>query len=351
MKVWKLLRLLVINVAVLLFVLLALEIPARLLAPDFRDAYFTRDITRGFRIFRHQTWGHRVGEAQVADDLTRRDDARTRVLFVGDSVTYGYGVRYEDSYHEVAGRILERAGCRTVVHGVGDTHTNLARLLESRQRSLILDDFGADLVIYQFNVNDVGVRDLRKKSRPEEFTVRDRWEIFRISVIHRSALAKLVQSVGRRQFERARRQDLRDSLKYHPRSNPPGYAQAWKEFEGTLRQARQLFESRRTRFAIAYIPEAIEVSSSDLDNEFRIDTRGIEVWPYDRVRMVADRLGIEVFDTRPALRRYRELHPAQRLYFPNDFNHPNTTGHAVIGQAMAGYLSKPGLGCRGGDGS
>lgn len=347
MKAGKVLRLVAINAAIFLMLLAALEIPARLLAPDYRDAYFTKEITRGFPIFRHRTRGHRVGEAQRDADLTRGDDARTRVLFVGDSVTFGYGVRYEDSYHEVAGRILERAGCRTFAHGVGDTHTNLTRLLASRQRPLILDDFGADLVLYQFNVNDVGVHDWRKKSRPEELKVRDRWEIFRISYINRSTLAKLVQSVGRREFERARHQDLRDSLEYDPRSNPKGFVQAWDEFADSLRDAQQLFRVRGARFAVVYIPEAIEVSSSDLDNEFRVDTRGISTWPADRVRVITDRLGIPFFDTREALRQFRAQYPNRRLYFPNDSNHPTLAGHATIGQAVARFLSSQVEGCGG----
>lgn len=338
-------RIIAINALVLCAILGTLELITRAVAPDYANGWFTPDVTGGNPIHRHVRWGHRVGAAQVDAALERHDPQEKRVLFAGDSVTFGYGVRYEDTYHQVAAAGLAAQGCRAVVHGLGRLHSNLQQLLDSEFGSFALDagGFDPDVLIYQFNPNDVRLRFARRK-QAQELTVRERFEVFRISWLNRSAFLKWVQSASNRAFQRSRHTRLEDSRFYAPKRDPAAYARAWAEFETALVEIRDRLAARGTELRIVLVPESYQISDSELDNEFRIDTSGITEWPSDKVTRIAQRYAIPVFDVTPALRHYRQSHPDERMYFPNDANHPTATGHRVIGEAVAGYLrGLPGL--------
>src|SRR3990167_8443364 len=132
------LKIIAINLLIFALILGGLELSIRIFAPEYVNAYFTNDVSRGNPIHHNTKWGHRVGAAQIDQQLTRKTPFEQRVLFIGDSVTYGYGLPYEDSYHEVAGRMLEKQGCKTVVHGVGRLHSTLETLLASEDGDFIL---------------------------------------------------------------------------------------------------------------------------------------------------------------------------------------------------------------------
>jgi lysophospholipase L1-like esterase len=338
------LKVVVINLLILFMIFGSLEVAVRLTAPDYVGAYFMDDVTRGYNIYINNIWRHRVRFDQVDQSLVRQSKPEKRVLFVGDSVIFGYGVDYADTLQEIAAKQLSKNGCSAFLHGVGRINSNLESLLASEQREFILDKFGADLIIYQFNVNDVVDPNGPGMPRVKHLTLRERFEKFRISYLNRSAFIKWAGAYALRQYERAQHRDLRDFAEYSPSSDPVAYARAWKHFEQSLVDTRQLLGQHGIKFAIMAIPESYQVSSSDIDNEYRVNISGIETWPIARLINIARGHGIPVLDVTDALREFRRQHPQVRLYFPSDVNHPNRQGHQVIGQEVARYLLSPQLG-------
>jgi lysophospholipase L1-like esterase len=333
----KWLRILAVNAMVLLLLFCTLEITTRALFPEYVDAYFDNDTTWGHPIIRNHHWGHRVNPEQENDRLTRKGKEQ-RVLFIGDSVTFGYGVDYADTYHEVAQRRLERAGCSAFIHGVGQYNTNLRKLMRSSLRDYILHESGANFIVYQFNVNDIEVAESAKIIVGGSLTWREAFEKIRLSYLNRSAFLKLVQSWSARMSHRNHPQRLIDEFRYSQTHNPSGHKQAWQDFEQDILRLNEELRAIGIRFSILLVPESLQISHQIIDNDLGVDLSGIGEWPSKRVTNIATRHGIPVFDALPALQAFRAAQPDIRLYFPNDQNHPNQRGHAVIGEAVARYL-------------
>jgi lysophospholipase L1-like esterase len=327
-----------INLSILLLIFCLLEVIVRFTAPDYVHAYFTEEVTRGHDIYLQHTWKHRVRPDQVEQPLVRENKSDKRVLFVGDSVIFGYGIDYADTLQEIAAKTLDANGCNAFVHGVGRINSNLESLLASEYREFILDKFGADFIIYQFNVNDVVDPNGPGMPRVEHLTLREKFEKFRISYLNRSAFIKWAGAYALTQYERGQHRDLRDIVEYSASRNPDAHARAWSHFESSLINTDKLLRKRGIKFAILTIPESYQISSSDLDNEYRVNISGIDVWPTARVMDIAKRHGIAVLDVTDVLRQFRNQYPDIRLYFPGDVNHPNKTGHRIIGQEVAKYL-------------
>jgi hypothetical protein len=343
----KWIKLLTVNILLFLAIFAIVEITTRIIAPEYKNAYFTKDVTWGQPIYRNTRWGHRVGLDQVNKSLTRESPTQHRILFVGDSVTFGYGVRYEDTYHSVAERLLRQHGCDTYVHGFGLLHSNLKIQINSEFHDFIMDGFDANLVIYQFNANDVPIISEITHAVEGNLTFKQKLEMFRVSYINRSAFMKSIQSISSRNRLRGKNMDLRDDIKFHPRSNPELFQRGWQVFEEDVATIQQLLKKKGADFWILLSPESFEISSSMLDNEFRIDISGIKEWPGDRVKAIAAKYNIPVLNTLSALKDYRKENTNIRLYLPSDASHPTAIGHNVVGEEVARVLRSSPLTCPG----
>jgi lysophospholipase L1-like esterase len=331
------LRVVAINLFILIIIFVVLELITRVTLPEYVNAYFNDTTTWGNPIYLNHIWGHRVGPDQVNAPLKRTGN-ENRVLFIGDSVTFGYGIDYTEIYYEVAARQLEKSGCGAVIHGAAQYNTSLEKLMNSDLRNFILDGFGANAIVYQFNVNDLDTVNLIKKSADDPLSWRERFEKFRLSYLNRSAFLKFIQSWSGRNFQRNNPSKIQESLRYSPQSDPNNYAAAWMAFENSLKGVHDTLRKRGIRFAILLVPESFQISRLEADNDLNADTSGITQWPNEKVTEIARRHQIPVLDSLPTLREYRARHPETRLYFPNDPNHPNRQGHAVLGAAVAQYL-------------
>lgn len=97
----------------------------------------------------------RVGSAGERFTLARGDSV---VLLVGDSITWGYGLAFEDIYWSHWLRRLELGGSRLrllPIHGYGRNFVdNLEPLLQIR-RQLAAHGIDVRAIVYQFNFNDI----------------------------------------------------------------------------------------------------------------------------------------------------------------------------------------------------
>lgn len=314
-----------------------IELGVRWVAPDYANAYFNNDRTWGQPVYRHLRWGHRVAKSDVDAPYERTDTAEERILFLGDSVTFGYGVEFEDSYSQVAARLLAEAGCRARVDAVGRLHSNLPSLLAGGGQEFIVDVYQANWLIYQFHPNDV-VTSLAPKKHDDELTAEERFEKFRISWLNRSAFLKWLQSFINRELSAANPTSLEDSLYYSPKSDPVAYERNWQFFERTVADTQKMLADHGIGFAILLSPEAHRVSSQEIDNDLGVDASTIKEWPNARVEGIAKALGIPTLDPLPALQNYRRDNPDRRLFFPNDSAHPTRVGHELIGAAAADFV-------------
>lgn len=332
------LKLISYNALTLLIIFGTAETATRLLFPEFSNAYFSDNVTHGNIIHRHHQWGHRVAEEDTTHNY-KRSANEVRVLFIGDSVTFGYGVTYEDIYFNKVEDLSLPEGCTATISGVGRYGSNLDILLNTEFKTMIYQGFDADYIIYQFNVNDLDPVGTNKKTTSAELTLREKFEKFRLSYLNRSAFLKAVQSWTIKSFQQHQQIKLADSLRYSDKKNPSLYSKQWALFEQSLIDTKNTFASQGIKFAIMLMPEAIRISGHPVDNEFNIDTSGISKWPNEKVAAIAEKLDTPTIDPLPALQQYRQNHNDNRLYFPNDFNHPNTLGHEIIGKGISKGLS------------
>ena len=82
----------------------------------------------------------------------KRKVNKTRIIFVGDSITYGWGVTLEESYHKQIERLLDDKGYDVDVMGMGIPGYNTIQEYHLINETAL--DFKPDILILQISPND-----------------------------------------------------------------------------------------------------------------------------------------------------------------------------------------------------
>lgn len=156
--------------SVSIILIFVLELAARMIFPDFKRHLHASNITLGKQFYMSKDFPIRV----PAFDHTLTFD-RPLLLVLGDSISHGYGMAYEDIYWAQLQRRLDlRLGARApqiVSLSYGGNNLNDSRLAVQRFLAAAPNS-NITKIIYQFNFNDIlpdayGRLALQESGRPD----------------------------------------------------------------------------------------------------------------------------------------------------------------------------------------
>jgi hypothetical protein len=280
--------------------------PRGYFGPDHAVEYRTNGL--GFR-------GPEFRPAKAADTF--------RIMFLGDSFTFGEGVHFEDTYPEIAGALLQREfgddrRIEALNFGVGGYNTTQSLQL----MRMNLERFAPDVVVLGYVLNDAEPPLIAYEPatdsiarRPREQTVPEGIAdpLPPDSLLYRFRSAQLVWQVfSNRRTSRATLAHYRSI--YEPTST------GWLESRRALHEIGELCRVHEIPFVVVLFPILVELSE---------DYPFAEI--HERVaRAVADSGGIAV-DLFPSLRGMR----ARELWVHPTDQHPNERVHAIAARRLA----------------
>lgn len=302
--------------------------------PADNGSLFEPHPTRGWA-YRRNTVGHTGGvEVRLNSlglrgaDLPRDKPAgEYRVLLLGDSIAFGYGVAERDSLamqlEQAWQRVSSGRRIRVVNAGVmGYTTWQECDVLERESPSLL-----PDAVVLAFCFNDVmdllgvsadDVSGLLPEFRPS--TARFHWSGLVRGV--RTALDTNRSVVGRWIGERHfPRETFRETFGPSPSSRA---ADAWSRTLGDLDRMAALCRSRDVPFLVAVFPYREQLETLDAPR------------PQTRMEQWAARTGVTVIDLLPAFANAGM--PPDRLFF--DPLHPTAAGSGIAAASIGEFLNQ-----------
>lgn len=290
------------------------------------------------------------------------------VLALGDSLTFGWGVEYDQSFLARLEAALggPTRGVRVIkaaVPGTGTTdHLALLRtLLPTTRVDAVLvsfyvgNDFNdvAEGGVAQFDVVD-GL--LVRRGGAQESSWLDG---FKYWLKRKSHLAQLVAQqvfllerrrqaavpVEQRLHAGLDQRDvwLQQFLQVHLRAPlPPALARGVDRTLAALDEMRRLALDANARFILALIPRNVQVYEIDRQRYQQAFELAEEQWDLDRpqriLRAWADGRDMELIDVLPDLRAAAESSRERLYYFPD--SHPTSEGHRVIAEALGRHFAE-----------
>ena len=299
-------------------------------APDRRGAYFlTADVQTNALGLRGPPLAPRPAAAEV------------RLLFLGDSVTFGMRVAEHERYSD---RLVE--ALRTERPAVAWTAVNAGVIGHAATQALarlpgLLDAAQPDAVFFAFGLNDCQLRPA-SDAQFRALTA-STWEQFR-SGLRQSQFACAVESGCAwlaRELDRmatGRRRPVARWLHYprYPSAGPDVPRTSEEEFLSILERIERLCQERDvplvlvTGYTSAAVPSVRTMDACYFERLERLFA-SLRAWGASH--------GVPVADARAALER-SGLDPRELLL---DFCHPAPAGHALIAEELSRTLAAAGL--------
>lgn len=257
--------------------------------------------------------------------FTPKSAGAFRVIFLGDSFTFGEGVRNEDTYPEVTARLLREDGRRAESCNLGVAGYN------TTQEANVLKIFGFDLkpdvVVLGYTLNDaepplfqIDPASGQPVRRAREAAIEVEAAPLRPpdSLLYRLRLAQLVWQIGRRRHLAKQTIDYYQSL--NAPSNPGRI-----ESDRSLREIIFLCREREVPCIVVMFPLLFRLSD---DYPFQDVHEG--------VGQIVRQAGGRFIDLLPAL---KGQDPGKLIVHPTD-QHPNEKVHAIAAQLIAEEIER-----------
>ncbi len=258
---------------------------------------------------------------------TTNSSGRFRILGVGDSLTYGIGVPFEETYLR---RIERRLNAGADGPNVEVLKFGVPRFFPAAE-VLLVRHYGLayepDLLLVGFTPNDVvdthlGL-DAVDVSSSGHLITSDSSRIFHrfgpiarwgYQNLHLARLGLTVLSV-RRQSVSSKRIPFGDVYR-----DEGGFEASWREVEASLRELVAMMQERGKETVLIHIPIAVDQNRAAYAG-----------W---RLSNVAEAVGAHFVDTLPAL---REESGGRPFFWPIE-GHATSEGHRIFAEAIVDYL-------------
>ena len=267
-----------------------------------------------------------------------------RILVVGDSVTFGYGVPLEAMFSRVLERKLNGEGPqRHEVLTLGGAASNTYSQKNMIKQNVLL--YKPDLVILAFNLNDIlpNIVDKKVESRDSKHFIARNLVKFRKTLDAAFGSHSHLYFLVREKIKIL----LRKVEIAAPAMVPLGafdidslYGSiAWRDTRQALLGIATQLKTDSVRFMLAILPVDMQISHEIADiyrreYGFVFADSLVNGKPQELIKTFADQHGIQSVDLLPSFREAK-----QQLFFriyggSIDWNHPNSKGHEIIGEEL-----------------
>ena len=257
--------------------------------------------------------------------FTVKADGGFRLVCLGDSFTFGEGVRNEHTYPEIAARSLRKDGRQTDACNLGVGGYNTTQSLDVLKRFGF--DLQPDVVVLGYTLNDAEPPLFQIDPASGQPVRRDREKSIEAEAapqeppgagLYRLRLAQAFWNA------RLQRKLARQTIDYYLSVNAPD-GPGWLESERALREIVSQCRDRGIPCVVVMFPLLFELSE---DYPFRDIHR--------RVGGVVAASGGQFIDLLPAL---TGRNPAELMVHPTD-QHPNQKVHEIAGMLVAEEIQR-----------
>jgi hypothetical protein len=292
------------------------------------------------------TLGHRFSLNRFgfreADFPVRRPAGETRILCLGDSITFGYELTAESAWPKILEKNLqdlssERIFCINAAGNAATTHQALT-LYDEHARG-----FGASTVVLGFCMNDVRLKEHRSDVRRAGLQRRGsglgalRYRLRRSYLFSAFDLVT-TETIKRHLYPLAGK----SWLEAHPyQLNSLGMtaasSRAWRDTLASLDDLDRQVAAEGSRMVVAAFPYQFQISNLPSDNPYGIDKTRFTVDPFERLRTFCAEREIAYVDLREVLATTRRAMLENRLAWNDlyiDYCHPNATGQALAARSI-----------------
>jgi lysophospholipase L1-like esterase len=267
-------------------------------------------------------------------EIAIEDDAQFRILVLGDSQTFGYGVGQDDTFCAQLEHLLHDNGHKNTrvlnggvtAYGTFEEYWKLKRIIHEIKPHVVLEIVFVDNVLVPDGGNDLWnnhatLEKKKRAARNQEFvdeTRLTRRQAKLAFLTKHSHLYNLLSAVKNNLFEPSYTEQVR---KYRlEKSQGPELASMWDTTRSLLVKMNQLAQDTcQAKFVIGYLPTLASLELDDKSSLQELEKTGLPV--------------VSLFEPLQKIRN----NDSMSLRFPHE-RHYNEKANKALGEALAAYF-------------
>lgn len=337
-------RILIRDAAIIAVVALVLELLLQWRAPEYGRNFYNEYFTAGYPNAVNDRGFRKTSETDHADGAS--------VLAVGDSVTFGTGVPWQDTWAAQLQHQLDQPGAGGYrVFNAAAPAVRIGDITEGLRTSW--KDIEPKVVVLAVTSNMVSLAWIRREEAPVVRTVRGGEPRYAESLpakAKRMAKSLCLPSFAGKTVELG----LYQVGLLHHNIEPAapygamlahGWRQiglddtlsetAWDCFAQELQTLRDVVHERGGVLLVTHVPSRFKISSNLRDNAKAVPLERLTIDPVDRTSEICGRLGVRFVDVAGPLRNERERADGfEPLYLLQDYTHLNRAGNHAVASAL-----------------
>lgn len=298
------------------------------------DTYFTKNkISKNFLI-----------RVQKKGETFNIDDNKKKIIFIGDSVTLGLGVKFEETFVEkFKSNFFDQ---NTQIISFSNIGINSEDIFDSITKELTSILKGGDTVVYQFNYNDITIENSYKDKFKND-TIFDYFQKIKFRYLNHSTLVKylnhhfslIFKKINGSCVERQIESLGQYSYSYFSKGFEKESETLWKKFEKRMTDTKKILDKNKIDFFILISPISLQLQNHQKINKLNLDLSCGNKNAYAHLKELINKYKIGLID--PLKRfEYSQLKKFQLLFHSFDDNHPNKYGHRLLAEELYNELSK-----------
>lgn len=330
------------------FLFLSIELFIYFLFPDFREnkVFYTIDnetnVVMGMKVHYKTYNGLRT---RVKNENSKINfNHNNTVWIIGDSVTDGYGVEFDDVFYSVFNSYLKKKGVKINIFPTSSYGDSASDNLDKFHKIKNLTNEN-DLIIYQFNFNDIVPFSNKNKhvsTKYDQNIFRDMIDMtnkFRYKYLAHSVFFKFLShhaGIFVRNTSGSCTERGYDALgpytyAYFGKGFEKDNSILWQNFKKSILEIKQLSTELNTKFVFLISPISLQLENHNKTNKLNYDVNCSSKNPRQYLINFLQENDINFVDPIDLFKKYEKKY---KLFFNYDVNHPNKLGHELIAKSI-----------------
>jgi predicted MPP superfamily phosphohydrolase len=298
------------------------------------------------------------GETRIRDPkFIKNKNNDFYVAIIGDSVTAGYGLAYNNTFYYIAENLLNKINLKTNIVAYGSNGSDLREeLIKFNNYYENSDDYKKKILIYQFAYNDLTAQYLYGFEKGFEYfgpnemsklnkAIAMKTMAFRYKYLNRSTFLSWLQfQMGKLRWKVSEKDCLKRGVyalgeltyAYQAKGFELDSKKVWSGFEKDLQSLKNFAAKNNFELYVLILPTSLQLMDHEENNMYNYDTKCSTVEARENILKTLEKFSIKYIDPLPALNEYvqqqKNENNKQKLFFDLDIMHPNELGNRIIGE-------------------
>ena len=264
-------------------------------------------------------------------------------------MTLGLGVKFEDTFVELFKKNIENENTKVI--GLSNIGIDFNNVLDTLLENIIKISKEGDLIIYQFNYNDIinttnKNSAIRKKQNISSKIFRE-FQKIKFKYLNHSSFIKYLnhhfslffKNIDGDCYERNIESLGQYTYAFFSKGFENDSKTSWSRFEKKLLELKKLTNEKKLKLYVLISPISLQIDNHEKTNKLNHDMGCSTVNGYIYLKSLLEKNNIEAIDPLMKFKKYNKKN-TQLLFQPFDTNHPNKYGHKIIAEELYYKLSK-----------